>query len=112
MTPAVHLLALSSLLARDPEAGKLHHRHLQVLAQLCLSRKPLTATQIAAALDVRQPQMSRLLLKLENHGMISRTDPRHRPMVFCPTASGRALDARVRGHVKACLRAEPDRTAA
>lgn len=98
----VHLMALSSLLARDPEAGLLHTRHLQVLAHLCVAASPMNGVTIAAVLDISPSQLSRLLAKLEARGFVTRTDPRYRPMLFAPTPQGQALDQRVRAHIDAC----------
>lgn len=104
MQPQVHLAALSSLLAHDPDAGRLHVRHLQLLALLCSSGDPVPVHAVAERLGLSQSQTSRVLIKLEDHGLIDRTKLRDdlRLCLAVPTAAGRALDARVRAHVETC----------
>jgi DNA-binding MarR family transcriptional regulator len=94
---------LSAILARDPDATRLHLRHLQVLEHVCSGNGVLTSAVIAAELDISPAQTSRLLAKLESHEMITRSDPRYRPMTWGPTVRGRALIIRLRTYVSACL---------
>ena len=96
-------LMLSAILARDPDASRLHMRHLQVLEHVCSGNGALTAAVIAAELDISPAQTSRLLAKLEAHEMSARSDPRSRPRTWGPTAPGRALIMRLRTYVSTCL---------
>ena len=93
--------ALSLLLARDPEARDFHQGHLLVLEFICARPEPVTAIPISLALDVSQSQLSRLLGKLEDRGLISRTN--HRPATIVATEPGKALIRRIHAYVAACL---------
>lgn len=105
MTPNVRLEALSSLLAHDPEAGRLNTRHLQLIAALCDARGYMTASEAAAAIRLSPSQTARLIGRLEDRGLVSRwvRFDDQRCHMIAPTRAGRALNDRVRGHVIACL---------
>lgn len=84
---------LSGLLARDPDARQLHVRHLQVLEHVCAAKTPRTAGLIAGSLDVSPSQLSRLLGRLEEFGLVSRTP--NRPSHIEATVAGKALIRRI-----------------
>ncbi len=92
---------LSGMLARDPDARRLHTRHLQVLEHVCTSTTPRTASLIAAELNVSLSQLSRLLGKLEYFELLSRTS--NRPSQIVATDQGRALVQRISAYATACL---------
>lgn len=98
---------LSGLLARDPEARQLHTRHLQVLEQVCASDTPSTAGLIADAVAVSLSQLSRLLGRLEECGLVTRTP--NRPAQIAATKQGAALIERIDRYAAACRL--PDRAA-
>jgi DNA-binding MarR family transcriptional regulator len=102
--PSVNLVALSSLLAHDEDAGRLNTRHLQLLAHLCASGEPMTVGTVAAGIGLSHSQTSRIVTKLGTHGLIEKTmnDGDQRLCLVAPTTAGRALDARVRAHVDTC----------
>lgn len=98
---------LTGMLARDPIAAHLHHRHLQVLECVCQSTTPITATAIAVAVDVSPSQLSRLLGKLEEHALVRRSQTK--PSFITATEQGRAMVHRITSYVESC---RADRTAA
>jgi DNA-binding MarR family transcriptional regulator len=104
VTPPVHLLALSSLLAHDPDAGQLHTQHLRMLAMLCNDPQAMTLNDCINRLDLSPSQGSRLAKRLVARRLLRkrRDEPNGRHVLLIPTAAGRALDERVRGHVEAC----------
>ena len=97
---ADHLLAFSSLLAQDPDAQRLHHRHLQVLALVCANTLPLSVRGIAEQIKLSPSATSRAVDKLVERGLLTRADSAddRRVAVVLPTEAGARLDLRVRGH--------------
>lgn len=100
---SAHLIAFTSLLAADEEAGKLNTRDLQVLALLVAGAAPLTVGQVAEALAISSSHCGRLIDRLVQRGLLDRmhspTDRRICRLV--PTKAGRALDKRVSAHYHA-----------
>lgn len=92
-----HLWAFSALIAADAEAGKLHPRHLQILAAVCAAPEPMPVSAVAQLLGIDHAGLSRHALRLVGRGLLTRAeDPTdRRSTVLAPTAAGRALDARV-----------------
>lgn len=98
-----HLAALTSLLAADAEAGRLHTQHLRLLGDVIEAGGVTTLTDCARRVGLSYTQVSRLAKLLIERGLMERTwnrDDARRHLVT-PTAKGRALDDRVRGYVAA-----------
>jgi DNA-binding MarR family transcriptional regulator len=97
---AAHLMAFSSLLARDTETRQLHMRHLQVLATVCAHPAPLSIAALATILEVSPSAMSRAVDRLVDRHLLNRTESAEdrRVAVVSPTEAGRALDTRVMQH--------------
>ena len=104
MQPSVNLFALSALLAQDQEAGRLSTRHLQMLALLCASDRPLRIGEIGLRLGLDAPATSRSVYRLAELGLaeLDRSDEDRRIWFATPSKEGLALDARVRAHIETC----------
>lgn len=103
---ATHLEAFSTLLAQDGDAKQLHMRDLQIIALLVEQGEPLSVSTMATMLSVSIPHISRLGERLVARGFAqcawNETDRRR--LMYSPTAEGRALDERVRGHFEVSAR--------
>ena len=102
-----HLQAFSSLLARDHDAGQLHTRHVQIVCLLCAQGGPLSVGAIAALSGISTSQVSRITDRLAERGLVSkrRDEIKGQTVVIAPTATGRALDERVRASFRAATAA-------
>lgn len=103
-----HLTAFSSMLARDEETAKLNLRDLQIVALLVAHKTPLTFGTIATMLSLSPSHVSRVGEKLVAAGFVVRRradaeeNPADRRVVMLEaTATGIALDVRVRKHFRA-----------
>lgn len=97
----VHFAALTSLLASDVDAGRLHTQHLRLLAVICAADEPPSLGQVAALAGISSPTASRLIRRLIERGFVLRSldVDDWRTVSLTPTQAGRALDARVQAHV-------------
>lgn len=98
MTPtSAHLIALSHMLAMDPEAGTLNTRDLQIVALLVAHKHKLPVGQIAEMLKISSSHCSRLTDRLVERGFLARSAHHadRRIVLLQPTKAGRALDTRV-----------------
>ena len=100
---------LTAMLARDPLAAHLHHRHLQVLECICRSTSPITAGKIASTVKLSPSQLSRLLASLEEQALLTRSETK--PAFIRPTDQARAMIHRITSYFETC-RADTDLTAA
>lgn len=99
-----HLVAFSSMLARDADTAKLNMRDLQVMALLVAHKTPLTFGSIATMLSLSPSYVSRVGEKLVLAGFVVRREdnPTDRRVVMLEaTPTGIALDVRVRKHFRA-----------
>lgn len=93
-----HLWAFSALLASDPEAGKLHTRHLQLLALIVEHGQPLARVDAAAVLECSPGIITRTADRLVEIGFLTRRDSAldRRISELEATALGRAVNERIR----------------
>jgi len=88
------LKALSHLLATDPDVSQLNQGHLLALAFVCAAEEPVSLQQIATEVCITPSAASRMIVKLEEKGLVDR--PAHRrPGLLTPTAKGREVNDRV-----------------
>jgi DNA-binding MarR family transcriptional regulator len=88
------------LLASDSDAGKLHTRHLQLLALICENGAPLTRLDAAAVLEISPQAITRTADRLIEVGFLTRTDcpDDRRVSEMDATDLGRAVNERVRSY--------------
>lgn len=100
---SAHLIAFTSMLARDRDASQLNLRDLQIIALLVSKAEPLSVSAIATLISISNPQVSRITKKLTLRHLLKRNHEGDdwRLALYEPTAEARALDARVRGHFDA-----------
>jgi DNA-binding MarR family transcriptional regulator len=91
-------LAILSALAADKTAGRLHTRHLQVIALLAQQHgNPVPVGQIAELLKLPSNAVTRACDRLDDLGLIVRGHPDNdrRAVVVSITPTGVALNRRV-----------------
>lgn len=100
------LFDLSALLRSDPDAGKLHTRHLLALRAVCEHWRPIAIVTLAELIDATQSTTSRTVDRLVSAGLLQRTESPEdrRSVLLSPTDTGRELNARVRRYTLAVSR--------
>lgn len=103
MEASTHLLAFSSLLARDPDAGRLNIRDLQILTMIVDAGHPISGVDVARTVKISGSQVTKVVDRLELHGLIrrGRTKEDRRLVTLSPTDQGRDLDRRIRAYFQA-----------
>jgi DNA-binding MarR family transcriptional regulator len=111
---AQHMRTFSALIAADPEIRDLNMRHLQMLAEICQRREPISVGALGILIDMPPYVTSRLIDKLHERKLVDRIeaeDDRRRKQITA-TLAGHALDARVLAFFDEARRVKPSASAA
>lgn len=95
-----HLAAFTQMLSREAEFARMNTRELQVIGCLVAHDSPLPIGTVATLLAISAPTMSRLAIRLEEKGMLTRNRQMsdHRLTMLEVTEAGRRVDTKVRQH--------------